>query len=280
MWRSIILTIFLLITFVAVWIQLARPARTPELAVLYEGVVYERIVGEDPDVVVHVITVDLDAANASLVVTPPDANGRFPALTTSKFLRTFDLQIAINGSFYQETADPNYLQPLGLTISDGVTHIPPRSNWPALCVPGDAYPTFAGDGRCPDETQQALAGNVMLVENGVPLDPRSSRFPGRSNSFRPQPRTAVALDAAGATMWLVVADGRQPGYSDGLTLEEFARFVAGLGAYQALNLDGGGSSTLVAESWLGSRTLNSPVHNGIPTRQRAIPTHLGIAIRQ
>ena len=57
------------------------------------------------------------------------------------------------------------------------------------------------------------------------------------------PRSAVALAADGA-VWLVVVDGRQP-LSRGVTLEELAELLLALGAADALNLDGGGSSTLV-----------------------------------
>ena len=44
---------------------------------------------------------------------------------------------------------------------------------------------------------------------------------------------------------LVVVDGRRRGYSDGMTLRELADLMRGLGARDAINLDGGGSTTLV-----------------------------------
>ena len=50
-----------------------------------------------------------------------------------------------------------------------------------------------------------------------------------------------------------------------------------LGAYQALNLDGGGSTTLVSSDGKGgARLLNRPIHAGIPGRERIVANHLGV----
>ncbi len=94
----------------------------------------------------------------------------------------------------------------------------------------------------------------------------------------PQPRTAVAIDREGRTLFLVIVDGRQPNYSEGLNFPELARFLKGLGAHDAINLDGGGSSTLAIEGPDGmARVLNSPIHGRVPPgRERPVATHLGI----
>jgi exopolysaccharide biosynthesis protein len=60
----------------------------------------------------------------------------------------------------------------------------------------------------------------------------------------------VGLGAVGRRLILVTVDGRQAGYSVGMTLRESAQLMRELGATQALNLDGGGSSTMVVRrSW-------------------------------
>lgn len=59
------------------------------------------------------------------------------------------------------------------------------------------------------------------------------------------PRTFAGIDRAGRVL-LVASAGRQPGYSDGLGLAEGARFLRSLGAVEAMNLDGGGSTAMVA----------------------------------
>ena len=78
---------------------------------------------------------------------------------------------------------------------------------------------------------------------------------------------------------LMIVDGRQPNYSEGITLSELAELMREFGAYHALNLDGGGSSTLVVAGVDGQpRVLNSPIHTRIPGRERPVATHLGVYI--
>jgi hypothetical protein len=74
----------------------------------------------------------------------------------------------------------------------------------------------------------------------------------------------------------VVVDGRQPGYSEGVTLAELAEIVLALGAESGLNLDGGGSTALVMAGPFGPQTLDSPIHTRLPMRQRPVANHLGV----
>ncbi len=79
-------------------------------------------------------------------------------------------------------------------------------------------------------------------------------------------------------MLLFVIDGRQPNYSAGATLTELAEVILEHGGHHALNLDGGGSSTLVIEGPDGQpEVLNSPIHRRIPpSRERPVANHLGV----
>lgn len=123
---------------------------------------------------------------------------------------------------------------------------------------------------CPLDTTQALAGNRMLVENGAAVAHADASL---------HPRTAAALGADGTKLWLVVVDGRQRRYSEGVTLVELAEIILELGADIAINLDGGGSSTMVAAGLRGPELLNAPIHTGIHMRQRPVANHLGIYAR-
>lgn len=58
------------------------------------------------------------------------------------------------------------------------------------------------------------------------------------------PRTAIGVNRTGSIMFLVVVDGRQPGYSEGMTVEELACVMRDLGCWDAANMDGGGSSVM------------------------------------
>ncbi len=72
-----------------------------------------------------------------------------------------------------------------------------------------------------------------------------------------QPRTAVG--AVGANHYVfVVVDGRDEGYSRGVTMTELAELMRGLGAQIAYNIDGGGSSTF----YFNGSVLNRPSNGG------------------
>ncbi|MDL4814327.1 phosphodiester glycosidase family protein [Actinomadura opuntiae] len=72
--------------------------------------------------------------------------------------------------------------------------------------------------------------------------------------LRRNPRTMVGVDRLGRLL-MVAADGRAPGYSEGLSIEEAAKVMRSLGAVQAMNFDGGGSTTMAAA---GGALVNRP----------------------
>lgn len=88
---------------------------------------------------------------------------------------------------------------------------------------------------------QAIGGLPKVVIDGN-IAP-SSELSKTKNAFQSHPRTAVGL--RGDKLFWVTVDGRQPGYSEGVTLEELGQIMLNLGAEQALNLDGGGSTAMV-----------------------------------
>ena len=115
----------------------------------------------------------------------------------------------------------------------------------------------------PGEPPLAIGGESILLRNGVRQV---------SNDREMHPRTAIGIDRDTGRLLLLVIDGRQR-FSRGYTLVELARMLKQLGAEDALNFDGGGSSTLAAENRAGRvQVLNSPSDG----RQRAIPD--GIAV--
>lgn len=85
----------------------------------------------------------------------------------------------------------------------------------------------------------AISGGAALIQNGNIPSSFSSNITGL------QPRTAVGVSKDGETMYLVTVDGRQNA-SIGMTQFELAEFMLELESYNAINLDGGGSTTMVA----------------------------------
>jgi exopolysaccharide biosynthesis protein len=109
--------------------------------------------------------------------------------------------------------------------------------------------------------------HLRAVVGGWPVIVRDSAVTLAADSagasFAPvrHPRTAVGLAHRGRELILVVVDGRQKPYSDGMTLRELADLFRSLGASEALNLDGGGSSAFVLTDSTapnGVRVLNRP----------------------
>jgi len=89
--------------------------------------------------------------------------------------------------------------------------------------------------------------DINAVTEGF-LDPHDLSFGFAFSEIR-QPRTMAGIDAAGRLL-LVTVDGRGPGVSEGLTLTELADLARQLGAREALNLDGGGSTAMAVDGKL------------------------------
>ena len=259
-----------------------RPLPGPCRESLFEGIVYERRVESFPrPLVIHIVTVSLEAKGIEFLVTPSEryAGRQLRARTTSQFLKEFGVQVAVNGSgfvpwyatgplsYYPHVGDP--VDATGLIISRGRAYSRPDPSCPTVYFSKDNRVSI---GSPLEGAWNALSGMQVLVKEGeVP-----SRI--REIDDGPQPRTALAVDRSGKTLMLFVVDGRQPSYSEGLTLAELAEMVVSSGGHDAMNLDGGGSSTLVASGQKGSaRVLNTPIHGWVPTgRERPVATHLGI----
>ena len=96
---------------------------------------------------------------------------------------------------------------------------------------------------------ESVGGSPRLLAGGAPAYPA-----GDSGTFVQgrHPRTMVGVTAAGELL-LVTVDGRGPGHSDGVSLPEAASILAGLGAVDGVNVDGGGSTTFVARRGVRNR---------------------------
>lgn len=117
---------------------------------------------------------------------------------------------------------------------------------------GDSVSVAQSLGPIWDQVPQVLGAGPMLVKQGnVFVTTKLEEF-GSDVAGGRAPRTAVALTQEGRIL-LVVVDGRQA-LSKGMTLVELALFLRELGAVQAMNLDGGGSSEMIVKG----RIVNKP----------------------
>ncbi|QDL09490.1 phosphodiester glycosidase family protein [Brasilonema octagenarum UFV-E1] len=264
------------------WRCFLRPPRTDMEQVLFRGIVYKRNALSTPrPAMIHIVTIDLKTPGVKPFVTPGEpkpSDRETSAQKTSDFLKKFKLQLAINTSYfhhfyekspwdyYPRSGDPSH--PLGEAISNGYRYSSPEANFPVLCFSVQNRVQILKSNKCPERTVQGVAGNQLLVYDGKPINESSEKD-------KPYPRVAAAVNREGTKLWLIAVDGKQPLYSEGITMAELRKIVASLGVHTALNLDGGGSTTLVMGTNNGSKVLNAPIHTRIPMRQRPVANHLG-----
>lgn len=281
--RSIILVLISILLFFGWYFN--RPQPDPiQQQNLFNGITYTRLVQTEPvKQIFHVAEINLQAGGLTFLVTPSDdiEDYDYSAQTTSQFLDKYNLQFAINGDFftpYHNYGPHDYYPRVGdvtnvggLTASRGELITEGYNIWSptytTLYISKDNQASFD---KPIGEIYNAISGHWRILENGFMIPPRRDYHTSR------QPRTAIGLSPDGNTLILVVVDGRQPNYSEGATIDELADVLLQFGAYNALNLDGGGSSVMVYDDNDETHILNSPIHTRIPGQERPVANHLGI----
>ena len=114
-------------------------------------------------------------------------------------------------------------------------------------------------------------GVSILLKNGAINLTWEAERAIRSFAEDRHPRTAVAKLKDGRLL-MITADGRQPGVSVGMTLRELAEYLLSIGSVDAINLDGGGSTTMV----LGGRVINTPSDTN---RERKVSVAIVVTLR-
>ncbi len=281
---AIILAVLLLSGGVYWGLCRLRPPRIDLSLALHNGITYQRRALSVPrPIMVHIVDIDLTRTGYAWFVTPPVNPGErmTTAMTTSNLAKRFGLKIAVNGShflpfrsetpwdFYPHAGDQ--VDIMGYAKSDGRLYAENRPQWPKFCF--DERRVYVCGLIQLQEAAQAIAGGRLLLR----WEQVSPNMDGPLPS-EPLPRTVIGYNAEGDRAWLMVVDGRQKGYSEGMSLFELGEYLRELGAEFALNLDGGGSSTLVAEIDGRYRILNAPYHTRIPMRERPVANALGIRL--
>ncbi len=211
----------------------------------------------------HVVLVDLSRPELRVLGTTPDQRRS----VTSEFARRSDSQIAINANFYGGSS-------CGMAMGDG-------AKW------GDSYEDGCSDsvgfgrernraryfrssaaGDLPDGwISEVVSGKPRVITDGNVVQDYDCGF----HICALHPRTVVGLTEDRGTLILLVVDGRS-GRSAGMNGGELGATMREFGAHQAVNLDGGGSTTLYIEGEGG--VVNRPSGGG----ERSVMNHLGVRV--
>ncbi len=178
-------------------------------------------------------------------------------LKTSTAATTNNALVAFNGSYFNTSTGGStvFFKYDGAVVNQTVNGFNTYRENGAVVLNNAGLPSVVAkpSGGWTTLTQPvALAGGPLLILDGQELSQLVVDF----NETR-HPRTAVGITATNK-MLIVVVDGRSS-QSQGLTIPQLSKLMAGLGCTQALNLDGGGSST----AWVkGEGVVNFPTDNG------------------
>jgi hypothetical protein len=219
-----------------------------------------------------VVKIELETPGLEFVATPD--NGERPKETdgafTSTFLKEQKCQLAINAAAFGPVTDTEGTGQdiLGLHVVDGKQVSPWQNGYHFLAIEeGNIAKIHREEVKDLSTIKTAVSGFNVVLWDGRVLK--------RNEAIHP--RTVVGLSQDQKVMYWMVIDGRQPSYSVGAKVSEAAQLMKDLGAFSALNLDGGGTSTLVIEGEDGlPKVLNRPVHGGIPGKERPTASHLGL----
>lgn len=158
---------------------------------------------------------------------------------------------AVNGDFFATDGTPQgiyYRNGVCLknTMTDNVcTFFAVTKGKKAVISSYDEYDTYK------DEIQEAVGGRVRLMTNGNVLPQTSTAL---------EPRTAIGV-TDNNVVYILVADGRNFWYSNGMRYAEMGAVMKALGAKDAINLDGGGSSTFIIRSKAGFEENRFAIRN-------------------
>jgi len=202
---------------------------------------------------IYVLKIDLEHPGNELdiaVLDDPDGDG--PAETTlmtpTALARTAKLDVAVNATPWTMTQmtpegkpigyiEGGHCDILGLIVKDGKTVSAAAPS--AWSLWQDAQGKWhLGEVPAGVAPKRAVSGFGALLSQG--------NFTTAPSDVR-HPRTAVGLDESGRYLTLAVVDGRQKGISEGMSEHELAELMKSLGCWDALNLDGGGSSILMRD---------------------------------
>lgn len=214
----------------------------------------------------HIVEIDLTHPAIRCLISPGNgtARGENNFQTVRAFTTASGAQLAVNASFFLTSSAGANLDNRGIVSSRGDVYSPfdgDNRPWPVLNISegnfarilSQAIQPSTDTATIPDiPLYNAVSGSERVVTNG--RNTAGTVSFGEPTTL--QPRTAAGI-TADRSLVLLVADGRNTGVSEGLLGSETANLLIQYGVVDAINLDGGGSSTLVVANPT-PRVMNRP----------------------
>lgn len=232
---------------------------------IYDGVWYATGSDTSPRLMrAYAIRVDLANSNISFRATNDNGSsaGETDLKTPSQFLTGQSLEAAINANFFTWVGD-THANVEGLLIRAGELISSHNASYPVqLRITNDNVATIVDASGNPSGIHTAIAGNAHHLTNGGCY--------GDNSPSTIDPHTSVGISKDGRFLFMCVVDGRQPGYSQGATIQDMSYWMKDFGAHNAMNLDGGGSTCMVRKNGSGAQILNNP------SETRAVGANFGV----
>ena len=258
------------------------------------GVVYARFALKSPRLMqAAAVRIDLKAAKFRFKITPRDPDWGKPMpdypqgiirtkrITCRNFMKDAvengeNMILAVNGSPWGPFHAPwtfKYAGNQGLMVADGVMVAEIRKGRPSFVVykNGDMEFRLFAPGDDISNVAHAISGFGFVLKDG-------NLTPKDSPKAKLAPRTGYGLSKDKRFLYIFVIDGRQASYSMGASTYEVGQFLRHLGAYSGLNMDGGGSTTLIVRPGDGKKMLKLNSHAF--GAERAVGGAMGIILEK
>ena len=244
---------------------------------LFQGIDYTTadIEGSSGHSEAFVMRIDLNAPGIGFYTTAHSGPLETMSQTTSQFLQANGTQVAINAAFFSpcgcSTTSSDAKNLSGLAISNGVQVSAGEVGFASLLLTQDNLASLVEGSVNPatNGVWTAISGGGFVLKDGANVV--NASLPG--DPLNPNPRSILGLSQNAGVMYLVAIDGRRADWSAGVSQSEEAAFLFALGAYNAINLDGGGSTALVVE---GSDGLPHEVNRPSGNAERYNGNNFGI----
>ena len=237
-----------------------------------DGIELARLANEAPPLIATIAKIDLKNPSLTIINTEKARfkKGFVLAETTLSFAKRNDTTIAINANFFTFKCSflDSLYKPLGLYINDYSVLSNAHSDFAQLVFSPNREPLIQQGFDTSSDVMCGIAGfNQVLKDGKIVITGKSKKIDSR---------TLIGINKTKDILFLLCVDGERKKISEGATLIKATKIMKEIGAYEAIELDGGGSSTLIAK-------INGKQHQLIPSSKkqfRKVATNLGFKIKK